>query len=270
MKKFKLSLVLIIGIAIATVILVFSTFIIIQPTERGIVFKKFTTGLDKEHVREPGFHIIAPWNEIYTYDVRIQQKEETLDILDKNGLSLSMDVSIQFRPRYEEIGYLHEKFPQTYIRDLIIPQLRSTVRQVTGQYSAEQIYSTERKTVEDKIIQNTQKVLNKNHIHMEALLIRSIKLPPKIKESIELKLKEEQEALTYKYKLDKERQEAERKEIAAEAEAKYNRIVTESLSDNLLQWRGIEATLELSKSENSKVVVIGNNENGLPLILGND
>ncbi len=269
MKKSKFTLALILVIAVVAVILVFSTFIIIKPTERGVVFRKFTTGLDKENVYKPGFHIIAPWNDIFIYDVRIQQREEILDVIDKKGLSLTMDVTIQFRPIYNRIGYLHENFPNTYIRDLIIPQLRSTVRRVAGKYSAEEIYSVKRKEVENSIIEETEEILENKNIHMEALLIRSIKLPAKIKEAIEVKLKEEQEALAYEYKLKKEEQEAKRKKIAAEAEAKYNRIVTQSISDKLLKWKGIEATLKLSESENAKVVVIGSGDDGLPIILGN-
>lgn len=105
---------------------------------------------------------------------------------------------------------------------------------------------------------------------MKALLIRSINLPAKIKQAIESKLKQEQEALAYKFKLDREKSEAERKRIAAEGEAKANKIINSSLTTALLKMRGIEATIELSKSPNSKVVVIGSGKEGMPLILGNN
>jgi regulator of protease activity HflC (stomatin/prohibitin superfamily) len=126
--------------------------------------------------------------------------------------------------------------------------------------------------VEDMIIQVTTDVLasEKNNIQMNALLIRSINLPPQIKEAIENKLKQEQEALAYQFRLEKEKSEAERKKIAAEGEAMANNIVNSSLSDKLLKMRGIEATLRLSESPNSKVVIVGGGEDGLPLILGNN
>jgi regulator of protease activity HflC (stomatin/prohibitin superfamily) len=122
--------------------------------------------------------------------------------------------------------------------------------------------------VENTIKEETAKVLKVNNIDMRALLIRSITLPPQIKEAIENKLKQEQEALAYKFKLDKERSEAERKRIEAEGIAKYNQILSSSLTDKILQQKGIDATIELSKSQNTKVIVIGSGDSGMPLILG--
>ena len=112
--------------------------------------------------------------------------------------------------------------------------------------------------------------LGANNIDMRTLLIRSINLPEQIKLAIENKLTQEQEALAYQFRLEKEKSEAERKRIAAEGEAAANNIVNSSLTDRLLKMRGIEATLDLSKSPNTKVIVVGGGEDGLPLILGND
>jgi len=240
----------------------------IQPGERAIIFKPYTVGLDKEHVYPPGFHIIAPWNKMIIYNVMEQTKEEKMDVLDKNSLSISMDVSIRYNPIYSRIGYLHETFGQGYPDVLVIPEVRSAVRSVTGRYTAEEIFSTKRMEVENTIQDETAKVLKENNIDMRALLIRSITLPTQIKEAIENKLKQEQEALAYKFKLDRERSEAERRRIEAEGIAKYNQILSSSLTDKILQQKGIDATLELAKSPNAKVVVIGSGDKGLPLILG--
>ncbi|MEM9022651.1 MAG: SPFH domain-containing protein, partial [Bacteroidota bacterium] len=158
------------------------------------------------------------------------------------------------------------------INTLVTPEVRSSVRKVMGRYSAEEIYSTKRKEVEEAIILETGELLSNdnNNINMVTLLIREIKLPENIKGAIENKLKQEQEALAYQFRLEKEKSEAERKRIAAEGEAAANNIVNNSLTDRLLKMRGIEATLELSKSSNSKVVVIGSGADGLPLILGDN
>ena len=96
-----------------------------------------------------------------------------------------------------------------------------------------------------------------------------MKLPAKLEEAIEQKLKEEQLSLQYRYKLDRERQEAERRIIEAQAKADANRILNASLTDKILKDKGIEATLELAKSPNTKTVIIGGGEGGLPLILNN-
>lgn len=239
----------------------------IEPGERAIIFRKFTTGLDKEYIFQPGFHLIAPWNDIYIYEVKEQKVEEGMDILDKNGLSMNIEITVRFNPTYNQIGYLHEEFGKSYVDRLVIPEVRSSARKVMGRYEAEEIYSTKRNEVETAIIEETKDILAENNVEMQALLIRSIRLPDKIRQAIDDKLKQEQEAAAYRYRLDKEQSEAERKRIAAEGEAAANRIVNSSLTPNLLKMRGIEATIELSKSNNSKVVVIGSGENGMPLIL---
>ena len=249
-----------------------SIFYTIQPTERAVIFKKFSGGLDKENVIQPGFHAKAPWNNLYVYDVSENKTEETMDVLDKNGLSIQVDISVRFHPKYDKVGEIHETFTKDYVNRLVIPEVRSTVRQVMGRYAAEEIYSTKRSEVETSIINETAAVLGNenNHIEMKALLIRSINLPDKIKQAIESKLQQEQEALAYQFRLEKEKSEAERKEIAAQGEAAANRIVNSSLTTQLLKMRGIEATLKLAESENAKVVVIGQGSDGLPIILGNN
>lgn len=271
MKKQVTPLLIIAGILLLLLVIFGSRmFVTIQPGERGVIFRKFTTGLDLENIYDPGFKIIAPWNNMHVYNVKEQQTEETMDILDKNGLSIKMDVSIRFNPVYEKIGYLHQTFGQGFISQLVIPEVRSSVRQVAGRYTAEEIYSTKRKEVEQDIISETAKVLRENFIDMRTLLIRSIILPDQIKEAIELKLREEQNALAYEFILKTAAAEAERQRIAAEGEATANRIVNSSLTPNLLKMRGIEATLKLGESPNTKIVIIGSAEDGLPLILGNN
>ena len=247
-----------------------SIFYTIGPTERAIVFYKFGGGLDKENVITPGWHMKAPWNEVYTYQVNEASSEENMDVLDKNGLSIHVDVTVRFFPNPAKIGYVHEQFTQNYVRVLVIPEVRSTVRQVMGRYTAEEIYSTKRAEVETSIKDETERLLSLNHVNATAVLIRSINLPEQIKSAIENKLQQEQEALAYQFRLDKEKSEAERRRIAAEGEARANNIVNSSLTDRLLKMRGIEATLELAKSPNSKVVIVGSGDDGLPLILGNN
>ena len=247
-----------------------SIFYTIGPSERAIIFYKFGIGLDKENVIAQGFHMKAPWNELYVYSVNETSSDENMDVLDKSGLSIHVDITVGYHPMPDKIGFIHEKFTKSYVTVLVIPEVRSTVRQVMGRYTAEEIYSTKRAEVETAIRTETETILQKNFVNSPAVLIRSILLPDQIKNAIENKLQQEQEALAYQFRLDKEKSEAERKRIAAEGEARANNIVNSSLSDKLLKMRGIEATLELSKSPNSKVVVIGSGGDGMPLILGNN
>ncbi len=263
---------LVIGLAVLFVIILLGNklFITLDATERGVIFRPFSTGLDKENIMGPGFHVIAPWNEVYVFDVKEQKSEEPMDVLSRNGLSVNIDVTVRFYPVYNKIGNIYEGFRLDYANLLVIPEVRSTVRQVAGRYTAEEIYSTKRGEVEKAIIDEAGKKLKENNIQMQALLIRSINLPNQIKKAIELKLTQEQEALAYKFKLEKETAEAERKRIAAEGEARANKIINSSLTPQLLKMRGIEATLKLGESPNAKVVIIGSGKDGMPLILGNN
>lgn len=246
-----------------------SLFYTVQADERAVIFYKFGQGLDKDNIMQPGFHMKAPWNEVYIYAVRETSSDENMDVLDRNGLSIHVEVSIRFHPVADKIGYIHEKFNRGYVNVLVIPEMRSVVRQIMGRYSAEEIYSTKRAEVESIIKSESEKILIENNVRMVALLIRSIQLPDQIRIAIQNKLQQEQEALAYQFRLEKEKSEAERKRIQAEGEARANNIINNSLTDKLLKMRGIEATLELAKSPNSKVVVVGGGKDGgLPLILG--
>ena len=268
MKRTQYMIVSVVGIVVLLLIFGRQMFYVLKPGERAVVFKKFTGGLDKENILIPGFQIIAPWNDLIRYDVKEQKAEETMDVLDKGGLSINVDVTIIFNPFYDKIGYLHENIGINFVSVMVIPNVRSAVRAVTGRYTAEEIYSTKRGEVETEIIEATRKALADKDIDMKDLLIRSITLPEKIKAAIESKLQQQQEALAYKYRLERETSEADRMRIQAQGIADYNKIISQSLTSNILKQKGIDATLELANSPNSKVVIIGSGDDGMPMILG--
>jgi len=247
-----------------------SIFYVIESTERAVIFYKFGKGLDKENVVKPGFGIKAPWNDIYKFDITDNLVEETIDVLDGSGLSINVDVTMNFHLSYDSVGEIYETYQFDFLRRLVRPVFRSTVRDVMGRYTAEEIYSTKRAEVENLIQDEASVVLKQpgNNIILKSLLIRSITLPAQIKGAIENKLQQEQEALAYQYRLEREKSEAERKRIEANGEANANKIINSSLTPALLRMRGIEATTKLAESPNSKVIVIGSGKDGLPLILG--
>ena len=250
-----------------------SIFYVIESTERAVIFYKFgDTGLDKKNVIKPGFGLKAPWNDLYRFDITDNLVEETIDVLDGSGLSINVDVTMNFQLDYDSVGEIYETYQFDYLRRLVRPVFRSTVRDVMGRYTAEEIYSTKRAEVENLVQEEASEVLRKpgNNIVMRSLLIRSITLPAQIKTAIENKLQQEQEALAYQYRLEREKSEAERIRIEATGRADANRIINNSLTPNLLRMRGIEATSKLAESPNSKVVVVGSGKDGLPIILGNN
>ncbi len=268
--KQKQSLIIAV-VVVAVLLLLFGSkmFYVLEPGERAVVFRSISGELERDDIVGTGLKAIAPWNKIFRYEVREQKSEETMDVLSKNGLSVNVDVTVRFNPDYDKIGYLHETFGVNYVNRLVTPEVRSTVRRVAGRYTAEEIYSTKRNEVEGTIINETAEILAENNIIMQALLIRSINLPPDIKAAIEAKLEHEQEALAMTFINEKERLEAERKVIEADGIAKYNKILNSSLTTMILKQKGIDATLKLAESPNTKVVIVGGKD-GMPLILGNN
>ena len=261
--------IILISSAILILILLMSgkSFMTLDPGEKGILFKRFSGGLDKEKIYGEGFHMILPWNTMYIYDTRIKESFESLEVLSKNGLSIKVDLSYRFNPIQEKIGMLHSKIGKEFHESIIKPEIRSSTREVIGKYLPEELYSTKREAIQDEIFQQTQKALMNKYINLDAVLIREVSLPNTLKAAIENKLKQEQESLEYEYRLEKERKEAERRIIEATAKAKANMILNSSLTENILKDKGIEATLKLAESPNSKTVIVGGKD-GLPLILG--
>ena len=235
-----------------------------------MIFRPFSSGLDKENVYQPGFHVVAPWNNMYVYEVREQQLEEEMTVLSSNGLNIKVDVTVRIHPTYDQIGDLHEKFGMDYMNSLVRPEVRSAVRSVIGRFEPEELYASKREEVQTMIEEAIITGLGKNYVTTKVALIRDIELPQRVMDAIEEKIQAEQSALKYEYILQQERKEAERKIIEAEAKAESNRILNASLSTNILKDKGIEATMKLAESPNSKVVIVGSGGDGLPLILGNN
>jgi regulator of protease activity HflC (stomatin/prohibitin superfamily) len=152
---------------------------------------------------------------------------------------------------------------------VIVPEIRAVARSVIGRYTPEQLYSTKRDAIQNEIYEETKKKVEPQHVQINSVLVRDVTLPPSIKEAIQRKLTQEQEALEYEFRLEKAKQEAEKVRIEAEGKALANQILNASLTRNILLEKGIEATLQLSESTNAKVIVIGSGEDGLPIILGN-
>lgn len=236
----------------------------------GAVKFSFFGGTDHSAHYSEGVQFHPPWVTLTRYNLKIQERLEVTEALSANGLSIGMDVSIRWRPIPEELSELHTTYGNTYYTSLIQPELRSALREVVGQFVPEELYSTRRTEVEEEIHNSVNQSLEGRHVFVDAVLIRDIRLPDQIRVAIESKLKEEQEAERYEFTIRKERLEAERKKIEADGEAEYQRIITGSLTNQFLRFKGIEATLALATSTNAKTVIVGGGGDGLPLILGNN
>lgn len=266
----KIGVPVVIGLVILLVIITKSA-ITIDSGEAGVLYKTFGGGVvtDEPPLGE-GFHLVAPWNKVYVYEVRRQELFEKMKVLSSNGLDIQLDASAWYKPRYTDVGKLHQEIGEDYLQRILLPTIRSAARSVVGRYTPEQLYSSKRDAIQSEIFEETKKIIKDQYIELDEILVRDVTLPNTIKEAIERKLKQEQESLEYEFRLVTATKEAEKVRIEAQGKADANKILSASLTDKILQDKGIDATIELSKSPNSKVIVVGSGESGLPLILGNN
>ena len=258
-------------IAVLGIIFVSKATVTIGSGEAGVLYRTFSGGVvTDEPALGEGFHFVAPWNKVIVYEVRQQELMEKMKVLSSNGLDILLEVTAWYQPQSDKLGLLHQKKGQHYLERVIKPSIRSAARSVVGRYTPEQIYSSKRDAIQEEIFDETKIILDDQFVQLNDVLVRDVTLPPTIKTAIENKLKQEQEFLEYEFTIQKAQKEAERQRIDAEGKAAANKILNASLTENILKEKGIEATLELAKSPNSKVIVVGSGKDGMPLILGNN
>lgn len=219
-------------------------------------------------VLHEGIHLISPLKSVTELSIRTQTREETATVPSNEGLILNLDTSVNYHLRPDRAAEVFQNVGPRYDQILIEPAFRSVIREVTAAHSANALYSAGREEVTQAIFSAMQSELGKRGIEVEMVFLRDIQLPPALKTSIEMKQQAEQESLAMSFKLQKEKQEAERKRIEAQGIHDFQQTVSQGISTQLLEWKGIEATENLAKSANTKIVVIGNSKNGLPLVLG--
>jgi regulator of protease activity HflC (stomatin/prohibitin superfamily) len=250
--------------------LIFSFFVVylserivitIYPGEGGVLYRRFLGGTVVDKVYGEGVHLILPFNKMYIYNCRVQHVAHRFFVLTKNGLSVQIDISIRYYPEYDLLGVLHKRLGQDYVQIVVIPEIESVLRKVIGQRNAEEIYTTEKAFLETSLTEAITR-LERKFIIIDDVIIKRIKLPEIVDQSIQRKLEQKHLADTYRFLLIKEQKEIERKKL----EAKGLQKLSSALNAKVLQWMGIKASLELAKSDNAKVIVIGGGKNGLPII----
>lgn len=215
-----------------------------------------------------GTHLVNPFKVNNTMTARTQELKESASVPSNEGLIISMDTSLLFRLDASKAPDVYRTVGPGYVDVVVEPNLRSAIRESTASHSANTLYSGEREAVAKQIVQTLNEKLQGRGIIIESILLRDIQLPQALKTSIEAKQQAEQESLAMSFRLQKEKQEADRKRIEAQGIRDFQQTVAQGISAQLLEWKGIEATETLAKSPNTKIVVIGGQKSGLPLILG--
>jgi len=258
---------LIIVIAIIVAILIGNPLTVIPAGHVGV---KDFFGSVSSSVLTPGVQFVFPFTRVVKMSVKTQEVKETAEVPSKEGLTMDLEGSLLFRLDPSRAADIYKTIGPDYQEIAVHPQIRSAIREVTATYEAKALYSAERDKIASETLALFRKMSEGRGIITEAVLLRKIGLPAVVANAIQEKLKREQEAEQMKFVLQKEQQEAERKRIEAQGVADFQRIVASGISQQLLEWKGIEATEKLALSANTKVVVIGNSKSGLPIILGGE
>jgi regulator of protease activity HflC (stomatin/prohibitin superfamily) len=241
----------------------------IQPGELGVLWRRLGGGTQIDTVYREGMHVILPINQMHVYNVRKQHFNDTIDVLTVDGLTVKVRYSVRYFLDKDTLPLLHQRVGPDYVNVVVRPEVRSVIRIVFGQYKPEEIYTTQR------AIQERISVLSKTHLEarfvaLDDVPIESITLPTRISDAIETKLAQQQVDQEYEYRLSIASKEAERRRIESDGIKVYNNTVNSSLTPSVLSWHGVQATENLAKSPNAKVVVVGAGKSGLPIILGNN
>ncbi|MCP4703937.1 MAG: prohibitin family protein [candidate division Zixibacteria bacterium] len=234
---------------------------------RGVFYFKFGDGTEMGKIYPEGFNWHIPWNNIFVYKIQLDERREDLHVLSSDGASIGLEMTVWFRPIANKLDSLQITVGRNYYNVAVAPALRGVSRSVVGKFKPEEIYSTKREEIANEIVMEMQSLMKDKFISIENIIIRNVGLPSKITEAINAKLEASQEAEKMEFVILKETQEAERKRIEARGIADFQKIVSSGLTPSLLTWKGIEATQKLAESPNTKVVVIGNSKDGLPIIL---
>lgn len=258
-----------IGLGIAGVIALMQFFTIIPAGHAGVID---FFGNVSDYTLKPGVNLVNPIANIVKFDTRKQELKEIMTVPSKEGLSVDLEISLIYKLNAEEVNeiYMNIGDYDEYTQRIIIPNFRSVVRGVTTKYEAKALYTADREKLEKEIEEMLSRVPELEEMVVLSAPLRQISLPDRLTAAIEEKLKAEQESQRMQFVLLKETQEAERKRIEAKGISDFQDIVSKGISDQLLRWKGIEATEKLATSNNSKVVVIGAGKDGMPIILGNN
>jgi prohibitin 1 len=263
------GLIRLIGLGVAVFLLVILFFSAVTRVGTGHVgvltlFGKVQSG---ETLGE-GIHLINPMKTNNELSIQTQTLKESASVPSSEGLMMSLDTSLIYHLNPDRAAEVFQRIGADYENVVVEPTLRSAIREATASHTANALYTGEREMVAKQIYDQVSTELNQRGLVVENVLLRDIQLPATLKAAIEAKQQAEQESLAMNFRLQKETQEAQRKRIEAAGVRDFQQIVAQGITPSLLEWKGIEATENLAKSPNSKVVVIGNNKNGLPLILG--
>jgi prohibitin 1 len=225
-------------------------------------------GVVSDQTLRSGISPVNPVATVIKYSIQTQEHKETMQVLSREGLTIGLEVSALYRLNPDSAARVYKTVTGgDYETIILIPQFRSICRAVTASFQASALYSSERERLGATIQEELAKTVAPRGVTIENTPIRNVALPTQLTEAIEQKQRADQESQRMEFILTKEKQEADRKRIEAKGIADFQAIVAAGISDQLLRWKGIEATEKLAMSQNTKVIIVGAGKDGLPIIL---
>jgi prohibitin 2 len=287
--------IIVIYLMVATLVgfLIAPNVIVTVPTGHvGILWKRFRGGtqLDPRLLKDEGMRVLLPWDHLFLYDLRLQTTTDTYNAISKDGVNLTATINIRYRLKHDSVPQLHQTIGPDYQHRLLRPEIGNRTREVIAQYTAEEVYSTKRQQVQQEIRKHAKEMLGQSMLQrteqeseygehyqislndmliLYDTLVLGLELPPTVNAAINRKIEQYYLVQEYAFRVDREKKESERKAIEADGIRAFQQTVSQGISDSYLRWRGIEATLQLSQSPNTKIVIVGSGKDGLPIILGN-
>lgn len=256
------------GVLVLVVVVLVLLFASMAQVDAGNVAVLTLFGKVQPDILDAGIHFVNPFNVKHQLTSRTLELKESASAPSSEGLIIELDASLLFHMNRDKAPEVYQKLGEGFVQSIVEPTLRSAIREATASHTANALYSSEREKVAEEVFVTLQAQLVPRGIEPEKVLLRDIRLPATLKAAIESKQQAEQESLAMSFRLQKEKQEADRKRIEAEGIRDFQKTVTAGISEQLLTWKGIEATEKLADSQNTKIVIIGNPKNGLPLVLG--
>jgi len=269
MKKFgryqeaRFSLV---GIGVGAIVALLQLFTVVPAGTVGVVD---FLGNVSDNTLKAGVNFVNPMARVVNFSIKTQELKEMMNVPSQEGQNVQLEISLLFSLDPDNASKIYKTVGENYADIILIPQFRSVVRGTTAKYEAKALYTSSREVLAHEIKDELEKLVGPRGILIYAAPLRQIALPAGLTASIEEKLKAEQESQRMQFVLQRESQEADRKRIEAKGIADFQDIVARGISQQLLQWKGIESTEKLASSQNSKVIIIGAGKDGLPVILGN-
>jgi len=244
-------------------------FVVILPGQAGVLYDLFFGTRPGVYSRE-GLTVKFPWNRMYFYELRLQNKSYTVQALSREGMRVDIDMVVLFKPITEELPLLHREIGPEYAERTVSPQSIGAVREYVAEHDSNELYTADAQDLKRDIINATRERMARHHVLINDVILQRLTIPKSIVDAVEQKLAEEQRADAYDFRLKAEKAEAQRLEIKGAALNRYYSLVNGALTPSLLTWRGIEATVELAQSTNSKVIIVGSGKDQMPIILGSD